>query len=1135
MEFFRALHRSGSLWRDARAKALANTLANGLANRLADTLANGLANRLANTVVNAHLIAATLATACVSLTACGPTLPDDVAAATQSLPDRVDFNFQVKPILSDKCFACHGPDARTRKAGLRLDVRDAAVGELPESPGKHAIVPGKPEQSELFHRILSSDAEFRMPSRASNKSLTPLEKATLVRWIEQGAEYRPHWAFIQPVMPKLPGAEVPGGNEIDRFVAARLKSEGLKPAAPADRESLLNRVTFDLTGLPPSPAEMSAFLADQSAGAYEKVVDRLLASPRYGERMASYWMDVARFADTDGYQLDGKRRLFPWRDWVIDAFNHNMPYDQFVTWQLAGDLMPQANRAQLVATAFNRLHRRNAEEGTDAEEYRVEYVLDRTNTFGKAFLGLTLECARCHDHKYDPISQKAYYQTSAFFNSTNENGLYTDIEVTPGAATMLPSAEQEAAIGQARAQVEERSAALSAARTRVAAAAAEWASSVGQKPATLRAALEKSVRSATIAYYPFDEITGQVPYVGTDRRAQNELLSLTPNVVDSKTPAQMQSALRKPGVKGQAFFIGDYSAAFLGKGIGDFEQSQPFSVDLWVYPNEVYEDATVFLRSNYERHGFRGYNLLLKKNRLRFMMSHAWPHDNFEVLSEEALPAKQWSHVTLTYSGSGRAEGVHLYVGGTPVHLTTLRDQLQKSVLVDAKTSFIFTDRGLSIGVRSPMKHMTDGGIDEMRVFNRQLSGIEVRFLNDPATPAASEESLREYAIEQAAEVSTARADLSSSRDALVKLLGTVPEIMTMGDTEQKRQAYILKRGLFSEHGDPVEPTPIEAILPFDAGAPRNRLGLAKWLFDPKHPLTARVFVNRLWQMHFGRGLVETAADFGAQGTPPSHPELLDWLAVTFRQSGWDIKAMHRRIVLSATYRQLSAPSPESLKRDPQNVLLARGPRFRLSAEMIRDNALAVSGLLVERVGGESQFPYVPKGYTESSPGVPVRYPAPADVGDGLYRRSLYTTWKRSAPPPFMVIFDKTDADVCTVTRSVTSSPLQALALLNDTQFVEAARVLAQNVEKSTAEPDARLAKIFYSLIRRAPDAVELAKLKTFHDAERARFSAAPDDARAYLGVGQSPFDSSLDVADTAALSVIASVVMNTPEAYTSR
>jgi hypothetical protein len=558
-------------------------------------------------------------------------------------------------------------------------------------------------------------------------------------------------------------------------------------------------------------------------------------------------------------------------------------------------------------------------------------------------------------------------------------------------------------------------------------------------------------------------------------------------------------------------------------------------VDLWVYPNDVYEEATVFLRSNYERHGFRGYNLLLKKNRLRFVMSHAWPHDNFEVLSDEALPAKQWSHVTLTYSGSGRADGAHLYIGGTPLHLETLRDQLQKSVLVDAKTSFIFADRGMSVGVRGPMKHMTDGGIDELRVFNRQLTDLEVSYLQDPTTPAASAAALRDYAIDQSAEVSVAKADFSSARDALVKLAGTVPEIMTMGDTEQKRQAYILKRGVFSEHGDPVEPTPVEAILPFDASAPRNRLGLAKWLFNPDHPLTARVFVNRLWQMHFGRGLVETAADFGAQGTPPSHPELLDWLAVTFMQSGWDIKALHRRIVLSSTYQQSSAGGAESLKRDPRNVLLARGPRFRLSAEMIRDNALAVSGLLVERVGGESQFPYVPKGYTESSPGVPVRYPAPADVGDGLYRRSVYTNWKRSAPPPFMVIFDKAEPDVCTVTRTTTSSPLQALALLNDTQFVEAARVLAQNVEKSTDATDARLAKIFYSLIRRAPDEVELAKLKTFHEAERARFSAALDDARAYLAVGLSPIDSSLDVADTAALSIIASVVMNTPEAYTSR
>ncbi len=444
-------------------------------------------------------------------------------------------------------------------------------------------------------------------------------------------------------------------------------------------------------------------------------------------------------------------------------------------------------------------------------------------------------------------------------------------------------------------------------------------------------------------------------------------------------------------------------------------------------------------------------------------------------------------------------------------------------------------DRGFALGARIHVKNMKDGGIDELRLFDRQLADLEVLYLQDASIQGAVPNQLRDYAIARNPDVITAKTDLSSSRASLVKLLGTVPDIMTMGDTDRQRQSYILKRGVFSEHGAPVEPTALESILPFDAAAPRNRAGLAQWLFNKDHPLTARVFVNRLWQMHFGRGLVETAADFGAQGSPPSHPELLDWLAVTFMQSGWDIKAMHRRIVLSATYRQSSVAAQELLARDPHNVLLARGPRFRLPAEMIRDNALAVSGLLVERVGGESQFPYLPKGYAESSPGVPIKYPAPADVGDGLYRRSVYTNWKRAAPPPFMVIFDKTEADVCTVTRAVTSSPLQALALLNDTQFVEAARVLAQNVERSTPATADRLAKIFRSLIRRAPDDVELAKLTAFHDAERARFSAAPDEARAYLAVGQSPFDPSLDVAETAALAVIASVVMNTPEAYTSR
>jgi hypothetical protein len=1074
----------------------------------------------------------------ILLAGCSEPLPEDVSAATRSLPEKVDFNFHVRPILSDKCFACHGPDGGTRKAGLRLDLREAAVAELDESPGHYAIVPGRPARSELVARILSDDPEFRMPSKESHKTLSATEKATLVRWIEQGAEYKPHWAFIPPARATPPSdATAPG--EIDRFVLARLEAAGLKPSPPADKESLLNRVTFALTGLPPTPAEMKAFLSDTSAEAYEKVVDRLLTSPRHGERMASYWMDVARYADTDGYQMDGPRRLFPWRDWVIDAFNQNMPYDRFVTWQLAGDLLPQATRDQFVATAFNRLHRRNAEEGTDPEEYRVEYVIDRTNTFGKAFLGLTLECARCHDHKYDPISQKAYYQTYAFFNSTNENGLYTDKEVTPGAARMLPDAQAETKLAEARKQVEEQADRVVAAEKNASGEVEKWLSSIAAQPASLRADLQKSVRSAQVAHYSFDEVTGKVPYEGGDRRAANEL-DVTPNSVDPKTPATMQSPVRKPGVKGDAFFIGDYSGAYLGKNIGRYDQTDAFSIDLWVYPNEVYPEASIFLHSNHERHGHRGYNLFLKNNRLRFVMSHAWPHDHLEVLSDEALPAKKWSRVTLTYAGSGKASGVRLYRDGKPLHLTTLRDHLTRSVNVDEKTSFIFVYRGFALGVRIPLRHMKDGGIDELSVFNRRLSDLEVRFLHDPkmASSAAGEgvrAMLRDHAVGRTSAVVEEQARLKASREQLVKLLGTVPELMVMGDTAQMREAFILNRGVFSDHGEPVKPTALESILPFEASMPRNRLGLAQWLFSKDHPLTARVFVNRLWQMHFGRGLVETAADFGAQGTPPSHPELLDWLAVTFRESGWDMKAMHKRIVMSATYRQASTLSPEALRSDPQNVLLIRGPRLRLPAEMIRDNALAVSGLLVERVGGESQFPYQPAGYTESSPGIPMKYPAPSEAGEGLYRRSLYTYWKRGAPPPFMMIFDKTEADVCTVTRTVTNSPLQALALLNDTQFVEAARVLAQNVARETPDASERLSKVFYSFIRREPDETELSSLRTFYDTERKRFAEAPADAHAYLEVGEAPVDASLDAPDTAALAVIANVVMNTPEAYTSR
>ena len=766
-----------------------------------------------------YLVLALVAFAIAWLSSCDNRA--DRVAQINHIPDSISYNFDVRPILSDKCFICHGPDGNKRQADLRLDIAEEAYRALTENPGKHALVPGDPQSSQVFLRISSEDSTFRMPPVESNLSLAQHEIKLIKKWIEQGAKYEPHWAFVPPVKAALPEVEDRdwARNEIDLFILEKLEQYGLSPNEEADRERLLKRVCLDIIGLPPSLEMMDRFLADTSARAYEKIVDALLQDPAYGEKMAVHWMDVARFADSHGFQDDSYRTMWPWRDWVIHAFNENMGYDQFITWQLAGDLLPDATKEQILATGFNRNHKITEEGGIIDEEYRVMYVSDRTDLLGKGILGVTIECARCHDHKYDPFYQKEYYQLYAFFNNVNEKGI-------------------ESVVGGPE----------------------------------------------TYAKKPFIEIT------------------------------------------------------------------------------------------------------------------------------EEDI------------------DGILNFVNKTDT--------------------------------------------------NRLIVSV-------------------------------------------------------MGDFEDSvRQTYLLDRGAYDAPTEKVEPGTPQSILPFNPAFPKNRLGLAKWVFDDRNPLTSRVFVNRIWQEFFGNGLVESSGDFGMQGKLPSHPGLLDWLAVDFREQGWNIKRLVKKVVLSATYRQSAVADPDKLKADPQNKLLARGARFRLPAEFVRDVVLASSGLLVRTIGGPSVKPYQPDGLWEgatSGRGILSIYNQ--DHGDDLYRRGLYTFIKRTVPPPTMGIFDASNRDICEVKRSRTNTPLQALMMMNDPMVLEASRVLAASLLLDKSEPEDKIFKAFRLIVCRKPLDSELQLLTTAYETELQNMT--PRQAADLVATGEYPLSTEVEQIKLAALMLVVNTIYNMEETIT--
>ena len=1104
---------------------------------------------------------------------------------------QVDFNWDIRPILSDKCFACHGPDQEGLKAGLRLDMRDLAIAELPESPGKYAIVPGDPENSELVSRILSENIDEKMPPGSSHKFLTSNEKSLLQQWILEGAEYKEHWAYIPPVLTSVPETAFADRvvNAIDAYVFSRLEQEQLAPSDEATKEVLINRATLTLTGLPPSLEAVDEFLADDSPDAYGRLVDELLDSPRYGEHMAGYWMDLARWSETDGFLDDHHDRvLWPWRDWVINAFNDNIPFDEFSTQQLAGDLLPDAGRDELLATTFVRLGKRTTENGAIAEEYSAEYMAERTdNLVGTTFLGLTMGCARCHDHRYDPITQKDYYSIAAFFNNSDEPGVYAPgfSGIQGGPTLAWPDNNSRVQISRAEEEVARLQQLYSESRQNAAEPAFNTAITIVEEGA-LASYLSDSTKKDLAAHYSFDSVekaglddlpTARVrrvppeaihglmggPYTAAvdleneseDQRRERERRELEGRVPRNYNKDMMflsvantagipkavvQEPLLREGRSGQAITFNGTNKGFLGKDIGWYDRTDPFSLDFWFFFAEEYEEASILNHLSEQNSGSTGYQLSVKDGRLWVSLAHSPPANMIALSSEEKLPVGEWTHITFTYDGSSTASGVSLYLDGLPLAMTVDHDSLTRSMLPWGTGDVFDPFVGLAFGTRFRVKAPVGSSLDEIRVYDREINPLEVAYLHDPTLPAGFpvrqiEENLADLVTDQDENVVNAMNVLTAARARHNELVTVVPQVLVMGTAPGYESTYILNRGIYTEPLDEVSPRGMDFVLPWDESLPENRLGLAQWLFDPNNPLTARVFVNRVWQMHFGHGLVETSEDFGSQGSVPSHPELLDWLAIQFIESGWDVKALHRLIVTSATYQQDSDFTETLSEKDPENSLYARGPRWRMSAEMIRDQALFLSGTLSERVGGPSSTPYQPDEIWNPL-NTFYRYPEAADIpAEEHHRRTLYTFVKRNAPHPALGIFDFKNRTVSIARRRTSNTPLQALLLMNDPQYLEAYRLLAEHTLQSNEDDLARLQLLARLIMRSIPDADQLGILERYYHEQLAYFSENSDKADEFLSAGVVPSNSSLNKIELAAMSNVAALMMNAPDTYIVR
>jgi hypothetical protein len=896
--------------------------------------------------------------------------------------------------------------------------------------------------------------------------VTQDEIETLRRWIKQGAAYKKHWSFTAPKMPVIP----PGSaNAVDALVQTRLAKDGLELNAEADRAPLLRRLSFDLTGLPPNLAELDAFLSDTSAQAYEKQVDRLLAAPSFGERMAQDWLDVARFADTFGYQSDVTMLNWPYRDWVINSFNENLPFSDFITQQLAGDLLPSPTRDQLVATTFNRLHRQTNEGGSVNEEYRIEYINDRVQTFGLAFLGLTLECCKCHDHKYDPISAKDFYSLGSFFSNIDESGLYSHFtNATPTPALPLTTSAQDASITELTQKILAQQHKLHALETAAVPPLATWAKDLAV--------------ARPIANLTFDTL----------------LNGKFADLSHPETPATTTDVVTiAPGKVGQAVQLTGENNVTMAAG-GKFTRTDAFSFSFWMKTPDVKERAVIFHRSKaWTDAASCGYELLLENGKLSAALIHFWPGNALRVNTRDPIPVDEWTHVVWSYDGSSTAAGLHLYVNGHRAEVEVIRDGLTKDI-----------NRGgedlLAIGQRFRDKGFKGGLVDEFAVYEVALTSYEARCLAANDTLPILDTEVAEYYFNRVDSASIKeRSVLAEQRKQAAGTMDSISDLMIMRELPQPKAAYILKRGSYDAPGERVWADVPNTIFPFDKSLPHDRLGLARWLTDAGHPLTARVIVNRFWQALWGVGLVSTAEDFGLQGQLPTHPELLDYLACRFRDGGWNVKALVKEIVLSKTYRQDSKVSAEKRSQDPENKLLSRGPAVRLSAEAVRDQVLYVSGALQTVIGGNSVDP------------------------DKTSRRSLYTFWKRTMPDVRMELFDMAKREVCIARRQTTNTPLQALTLLNEPRFLQATAALAQQALTQHADLQERLIFLFRTLTSQAPNQKEISILTQLFQEQRNAFNASRSSASFLKATSAGEQTDEATASELAATIQVTSAIMN--------
>ncbi|WP_425398543.1 DUF1553 domain-containing protein [Aeoliella sp.] len=1061
------------------------------------------------------------ATARVSLLALIGWLAGPVSATRAD--DKLDFNRDIRPILSDACFHCHGNDQSTREAELRLDLWESATAELPS--GARAIVPGDLEASELVARITTDDGS-RMPPEDSGKHLSAEQIELLKRWIAEGAEHREHYAFETIERPAVPDVTNQAwvANPIDAFVAARHEAMGLAPRPEADKQTLVRRVTLDLRGFGPTLAEASEFVEDDSPDDYEKLVDRLLGSQQFGEHKARYWLDLVRYADTHGMHLDNYREMWPYRDWVIQSINHNKPFDQFTIEQLAGDLLPNPTLEQQVGSGYNRCIVTTNEGGSIPEEVYVRNVVDLVNTTGTAFLGLTVGCAQCHDHKYDPLSQKEYFELFAFFNSIDSHAMDGNVKDHAPCVHVL-SAEDKVCIAECRAKQDAARAEIDSLTEQRTKELEAWTRSFSKVDAPIPPTCNVSQTcDDLVTHLPLDEAEG---------------LSLFDAVEEKSCGSITGVANWRPGRVGQALAVSKDTRVELESGIGAFKGKSSFSFGCWL--RMASDDSGAILARIDEKRKLRGWEFGVERGRLYVSLIGSWPQYAIKVICQEDIQPDTWTHVFVTYDGKARAKGVRLFVNGRMQEVHTKVDSLNSK-----ERPSIDNEKPMLIGRRGETKLLEDAQFDDVTLFDEELATYEVAalaqqplvtsMLDSPANEWTEEdwEVLRQhYFATSDADAIELYEQIEEQENKIREIVHRSPSTLVSRELRFPRPAYLLNRGNYDQPGERVERKTPAILPPMDTSLPRNRLGFAKWLVDPEHPLTARVTVNRIWQEYFGTGLVKTSENFGLQGEPPSHPELLDWLAAEFIESGWDVKHIHRLIVTSSTYRQASAAPPEAFAADPDNRLLARGPRYRLDAEMLRDQALAVSGLMVDELGGPSVKPPQPDGLWHA-----VAYGGSntarfkASKGDSAYRRSVYVFWKRTSPPPYFVLCDAPSREESFARRERTSSPLVALMLMNEPSYVRSANAFASAAWNHSSEPREQAAFLYQRATLSEPTEEKLDALETAYGKFLAKYEANPEDATKLLSQAgkELPLADGAPQPALAATTMLANVVLNLDE-----